>query len=502
MVATQSEQQRTLILDIGDVLCHWSTENLTAISPLNFHGVMRSPTWTELERGHISETEAIKTIGEELSLDPDAIHKGLMQCHETLRVDQKLTSQLKELKAELNGRLSVYAMSNIAKEHFAIVKNVLSDWDLFDGAFLSFEVGMAKPDLEFHKHVLDSIKLSDPSSAIFVDDKIANVNAARSFGIQGIVFDSSATLIRQLRNKLMDPVTRARQYMKTNAHNHVSRIQDGPVLVDTFAQFLIHIELNDDSVISLSSPNASDSEIKADIRQARSEAKRWNFFVGVPVGTTKTYPVDVDDTALALLAFSPPAASANPVLDSIVSNRHAKDGLIMIYFDERRPRACPFIMVNAVRVLYRYGRGAEVQPELEHIRRILLNRGHIDGSEHYLASETFLYFLACLIEDNPSAPEVQSLRQPTIEALLERINRPGDSFVIASRVLACQKLNVDTQSDVESLKALQECDGGWEMGWISRFGRSKKMIGNRGIPTAWAIKALEHQAALEHEAQP
>ena len=213
-------------------------------------------------------------------------------------------------------------------------------------------------------------------------------------------------------------------------------------------------------------------------------------------------PVDVDDTALALLAFRPPVASANPILDRIVENRHTKDGLIMIYFDERRPRACPFIMVNAVRVLYRYGRGADVQPELEHIRRILLNRGHIDGSEHYLASETFLYFLSCLIDDNPTASEIQSLRQPTVEALRDRVNRPGDSFVIASRVLACQELNVSTQSDIQRLKELQECDGGWEMGWISRFGRSKKMIGNRGIPTAWAIKALDYQEALEHEAQP
>lgn len=282
-----SQQQRTLILDIGDVLCHWSTNNLTTISPLELHSVMRSPTWAELECGHISEKEAIKAISEELSLDPEAIHKGLLQCHETLRLDQELISQLKELKAELNGCLRVYAMSNIAKEHFALIKTVLSDWDLFDDAFLSFEVGMTKPDLEFYKHALNSINLCDPSLAIFVDDKVADVNAARTFGIQGFVFNSSAALVRQLRNKLMDPVTRARHYMVANAHNHVSCIQDGPVLVNNFAQFLINIELNDDSVISLSAPNASNAEIKADIRQARHEAKEWNFFNGAPVGTTK-----------------------------------------------------------------------------------------------------------------------------------------------------------------------------------------------------------------------
>ncbi|KAI4961035.1 hypothetical protein J4E86_000060 [Alternaria arbusti] len=495
MAVTKSQQQRTLILDIGDVLCHWSIENLTAISPQSLHAITRSPTWSELERGCISETEAILAISKELSLDPDAIDTGLMECRKTLRVDQELTFQLKELKAELGGHLKVYAMSNIAKEHFAFVKTVLSDWDLFDGEFLSFEVGMTKPDLQFHQNVLDSLNLSDPSSAIFVDDKVANVNAARSFGIHGIVFDSSTALIRQLRNLLMDPVARARRFMTVNAHKHTSCIQDvAPVIFDHFAQFLIQIELNDDSVISLSPPGASNADVKSDIRQARSQGKAWNFFNGPPVGTTKTYPDDVDDTALAFIAFSPPAASANPILDRIVANRHDKDGLIMIYLGGTRPRVCPFIMLNAVRALYRYGRGAEVQPELEHIRRVLLKGGHIDGSEHYLASETFLYFLACLIEDNPTAPEVQSLRKPTVEALRQRVNRPGDSFVLASRVLACQKLDVETQSDLASLKELQECDGGWELAWISRFGRSKKMIGNRGIPTAWAIKALEYEA--------
>jgi hypothetical protein len=207
-------------------------------------------------------------------------------------------------------------------------------------------------------------------------------------------------------------------------------------------------------------------------------------------------PDDVDDTSLALLAFSPPVTSAAPILDRMIENRHAKDGLIMIYFDGTRPRVCPFVMVNAVRVLYRYGRGADVQPELEHIRRNLLGNGYVDGSEHYLSSESFLYFLACLIDDNPTAPEVQSLREPTVEALRKRVNRPGNSFVIASRVLACQKLNVNVQSDLQCLRELQECDGGWEMGWIYRFSRSKKMIGHRGIPTAWAIKALEHEAQL------
>ena len=46
---TTQNQQRTLILDLGDVLFHWSARDLTALSPQTFHAVILSPAWSELE---------------------------------------------------------------------------------------------------------------------------------------------------------------------------------------------------------------------------------------------------------------------------------------------------------------------------------------------------------------------------------------------------------------------------------------------------------------------
>jgi hypothetical protein len=46
-------------------------------------------------------------------------------------------------------------------------------------------------------------------------------------------------------------------------------------------------------------------------------------------------------------------------------------------------------------------------------------------------------------------------------------------------------------SDIAYLKEIQELDGGWEIGWVCRYGRSQKRIGSRGVVTAFAIKALE-----------
>lgn len=171
---------------------------------------MQSPTWGQFECGGIGEDEAVTSIGEELSLDHKLIQEGLTQCRGTLHVDHELISQLAELKEEINGHLKVYAMTNISRDDFARLKAILADWSLFDGEFTSFEAGMRKPELGYYQHVLDCIVLHDPSSAIFVDDKVVNVNAARSSGIQGIVFESSESLLRQLRNQLLDPVSRTR----------------------------------------------------------------------------------------------------------------------------------------------------------------------------------------------------------------------------------------------------------------------------------------------------
>jgi hypothetical protein len=355
---------------------------------------------------------------------------------------------------------------------------------------------MIKPELGYYHHVLRSLRLTDPKSAIFVDDKVVNVSAAQSIGMQGIVFESADALMRQLRNQLFDPVMRARQYIEANARNHHSQIENGSVIRDVFSQFLIHKELEDTSIINLSPTNASPAEIRAALTRAASEAKTWNYFIGPPVGTTSTFPEDVDDTAYALLSFSPPAASANPILDRVLANRHGRDGLIQVYFDEKRPRVCPTILVNVVRVFYHYNRGADIQNELCHVRNILLNRAYVNGAAQYLLAESFLFFLARLVEANPNATEIQCLRGPLAARLRERVGRRDDSFAVAARVLACQSIGVWASSDMAHLKEMQELDGGWEMGWVCRYGRNQKRIGNRGVITAFAIKALEQDRRL------
>ncbi|HSE10800.1 MAG TPA: HAD-IA family hydrolase [Nocardioidaceae bacterium] len=54
--------------------------------------------------------------------------------------------------------------------------------DLLDGAFWSYEMGLAKPDPAYFGAILERLSL-EPHEVLFIDDSARNVEAARSVGL-------------------------------------------------------------------------------------------------------------------------------------------------------------------------------------------------------------------------------------------------------------------------------------------------------------------------------
>ena len=59
----------------------------------------------------------------------------------------------------------------------------------FDSSFYSCDMSVAKPDPAYFQHIVQTLGVS-PSELLFVDDRQDNVAAARSVGLQAVVFDA------------------------------------------------------------------------------------------------------------------------------------------------------------------------------------------------------------------------------------------------------------------------------------------------------------------------
>ena len=71
--------------------------------------------------------------------------------------------------------------------------------------FPSALLGERKPDLAAYEKVVREADI-DPATAVFVDDKVENVEAARQLGIHGIVFEKQEGVFQALRKIFGDRV--------------------------------------------------------------------------------------------------------------------------------------------------------------------------------------------------------------------------------------------------------------------------------------------------------
>ncbi|KAG1725923.1 HAD-like domain-containing protein [Suillus lakei] len=444
----------TLIFDIGDVLFSWSP-------PL----ILSSSTWIDYERGRVSQAD-------EFSIDSAEVGCAFQDACDSLQSNNELISVIQHLKAHSNGMLHVFAMSNITVPDYEFVRTKPVDWALFDDIFTSTGVGERKPNLSFYKTVLSSTG-ADPSHTICVDDKMENVLSVRSLGMRGIVFEDHCQVVRTLYNLLGDPVERGRQYLTLNAKKLLSITNNGISLWENFSQLLILEATDNQNLVNLT-----------------DTPHTWNFFQGIkPLLTTEEYPFDLDTTSLGLTLMGSPEDVAHPVMDDMLDCID-DDGIIQIYFDHHRPRFDPVVSVNAPTLFYSYGRGHQLDCTLHWICEVLLHRAYPNSMRYYTTLECFLYFLGRLLQISNDTYLAVYLKLLLIERVQERIGAEGDTLALSMCLQLCAYLELCNDVDLHTFLPLQCEDGGWEIGWIYKYGTSSIRIGNHSLATSLAVKAI------------
>ncbi|GGB33139.1 hydrolase [Flexivirga endophytica] len=93
---------------------------------------------------------------------------------------------LKQLHA---AEIPLIALTNWSAETFPIAVDRFDFLDLFEDIIVSGEEGVAKPDPEIFEELADRVRhLGSLDDCIFIDDKLANVQAAVEAGMDAIAF--------------------------------------------------------------------------------------------------------------------------------------------------------------------------------------------------------------------------------------------------------------------------------------------------------------------------
>ncbi|KIA75676.1 hypothetical protein HK57_00537 [Aspergillus ustus] len=463
---------RALILDLGDVLFNWDAPKSTPVSRKTLSQMLHSDIWGEYECGQLTEPESYKALASRYSCQAQDVADTFYLARESLRLDATFKTFLQDLKQRANGSLRVYGMSNISQPDYEVLLSKADDLSLFDKIFPSGHVGMRKPDLAFFRHVLREISTAS-EDIVFVDDNLENVTSARSLGMQGIVFRDKEDVQRQLRNLFGSPAERGREYLSINKTKLQSVTTTNIPILDNFGQLLILEATRDPDLVSM-----------------HPGQRTWNFFIGSPTLTTDAFPDDMDTTSLGLSIIPPSPEIAASVMDEIVT-RLNKDGIVPTYFDSTRPRVDPIVCVNVLTLFAKYGREDELSGTIAWVRDVLYHRAYLAGTRYYASPEAFLFFFTRFTRNLRPGPRKQELTALLSQRLQERNKTPVDALALSMRIIACLTLGIESPADdVATLTGMQCGDGGWPACVIYKYGAGGLGITNRGVSTAFAVKAI------------
>ncbi|HEY9260467.1 HAD family phosphatase [Chitinophaga sp.] len=195
----------TIIFDLGAVLIDWNPRHL-------YRKIFSSEEEMEnfLQNICTSDWNETQDEGRTLAAGTDLLVADFPHHEENIRAyygrwsemlggeiegTKNILRQLKE-----SGQYKLYALTNWSDETFPIALEMYPSLHWFDGVVVSGREKMRKPAAAFYQLLLDRYQVA-AGNALFIDDNIRNVLAARAFGIDSILFENPHQLKIELENR-------------------------------------------------------------------------------------------------------------------------------------------------------------------------------------------------------------------------------------------------------------------------------------------------------------
>jgi epoxide hydrolase-like predicted phosphatase len=136
--------------------------------------------------GEIPEFEVWDHVGRELKISEDEMPGFIDEFWSGDSLDKELLDFISRLHTDYKMGLLSNAWSG-ARQSLDVKYRMLEP---FDELIFSAEVRLAKPDVRIYQLALDRLRVSAPET-IFIDDNLANIEAANTLGIHGVLFETS-----------------------------------------------------------------------------------------------------------------------------------------------------------------------------------------------------------------------------------------------------------------------------------------------------------------------
>lgn len=182
-----------IILDLGNVTVYFKpVDYLRSLGyddariPALKHAIFDSQPWLDCDAGALdraAETEAICAQSPELEADIRAI---MARCDEMLQPIPNSVRALERLRGE---GFECYYLSNTNAPALEFMRS-FEYFKLFCGGVASYEERLAKPDPEIFRTFIERYG-AEPAECVFIDDSPANVEAARSVGMNALTLSDA-----------------------------------------------------------------------------------------------------------------------------------------------------------------------------------------------------------------------------------------------------------------------------------------------------------------------
>ncbi|MGL6261427.1 HAD family hydrolase [Vibrio sp. WXL210] len=159
----QPEKIKNVVFDIGNVLVRWAPEEIVrltfadskqadALAKTLFHGDI----WLDLNRGLMTEEQAKLRYQQQhglSQLESEKLFYYVKQSLIPLYGSQELLRRVKQ------AGYGVYALTDNVHEIVDYLQVHYDFWPLFDGATVSAELGLLKPEPEIYQSLLETHRL-------------------------------------------------------------------------------------------------------------------------------------------------------------------------------------------------------------------------------------------------------------------------------------------------------------------------------------------------------